>query len=173
MSMFSGPTEHADNPPETWEVRKAGDRLWEVVTKDGIVITTRATRTHAKQATTEGTYVEQYARDGRWYAGETPTGWKSWEQCRAEQEAVLRRQAERGRSGLAARVEGLTEQLRSMHRDVSPDPVPSDVIAWARWYGATYLGPHGDRLVYIVRQIDAAEAEVARMDALLADYAAA
>ena len=172
MSMFSGPTEHAANAPETWEVRKAGDRLWQLVTTDGTVINTYGTKKHATESI-DLVWRTIYDRETRWYAGEQIDQWKPWATVKAEREATVRRLAERGRVGIEARVERLTRQLVSYYRTVTNDAVPADVVEWARWYGTTYPGLMGDDLVKIVTQIDADRAELTRTAAVLTDHAAA
>lgn len=172
MSMFSGPTEHAANPPETWQVVKDGDRLWKIQTATGTTINTYGTKTHAVEAI-ETVWRPIYERETRWYAGEQIAGWKSWESVKAEHAATARRLAERGRTGLAERVTRLTERLRNEHRAVSSDPMPEDVVAWARWYAATYPGPMSATLTHLVESVESARAEIARTDALVSDLAAA
>lgn len=103
--MFSGPTEHAANPPETWTVRKAGDKLWQLVTKDGTVIDTYPRKGDAQRAGTQGQWVTTYRQEGRWYAGHTPHGWTPWEQVKAAQARTVERILIPQRDRLKARLE--------------------------------------------------------------------
>jgi len=174
MGMFSGPTEHAENPPETWLVRKAGDRLWELTTKSGTVINTYGTQTHAREERTPGHFfADLYAKETRWYAGEQIEQWKPWATVKAEREATVRRLADRGRSGLEGKIDRWTRWLRTDFRSVSKDPMPEDIVEWARWYAKTYPGPVGQGIAVTLAQIDDARAELARTDGLVADHAAA
>jgi hypothetical protein len=94
--IFSGPEEHAANPPSTWRVVKAAERIWQVQTVAGTVIETRATRKAAAAETEAGAYwVKQYEKESRWYAGEPVAQWKPWAQVKAERERNERWQAAR------------------------------------------------------------------------------
>ena len=86
MSMFGGPEEHAANHPNTWVVRKLYERAWSLQTKDGVRIETRETRRQAEADRVHGRWVSLYDRDTRWYAGDTPSGLKSYAECKAERE---------------------------------------------------------------------------------------
>lgn len=76
MSLFSGPVEHADNPPATWGVVKRGAR-YALVTKDGGVLTTCERKRDAVELLTSGFFFNLYAKESRWYAGEAVDGWRS------------------------------------------------------------------------------------------------
>ncbi len=77
MSLFAGPAEHAGNPPESWTVTKAG-RVWHLCTAGGGVLGSYPTRRAAEQDRASGPYVELYADEARWYAGESVRGWKPY-----------------------------------------------------------------------------------------------
>lgn len=107
MSLFSSPEEHAANPPETWRIVKYG-RGFAIVTKDttdemvqrgGISTLDHFERKRdavaALSGETRSWALTQYERDGRWYAGETPPGRRSWAECKADQERAAQRKAER------------------------------------------------------------------------------
>jgi hypothetical protein len=66
VSLFSGPEEHAANPPSTWQVVKAGDRVWQLRSKEGVVFETFKTRKAAVEAKTDSWLTRQYEKDGRW-----------------------------------------------------------------------------------------------------------
>lgn len=99
MSYYPDPETLAANPPETWRVEKRGERLW------GLHIDTSyehpaETFSTQREALAERDDPNSYTRrlveqERRWYAGITPAGWKSWEQCKAERERNERYQAER------------------------------------------------------------------------------
>lgn len=96
MSLFSGPEEHAANPPSTWKVVKARTtRLWHVQTANGATIESATTKREAEERTRTGSYVKLYDDTTRWYAGESVRGWKPWTQVKAERERNERWQAER------------------------------------------------------------------------------
>lgn len=75
MSLFSYET-HADNPPETWVVVKVHDKLWQLQTKDGSVITSEKTKKKAEAHKTGGFYFDLYNDETRWYRGERVRNWK-------------------------------------------------------------------------------------------------
>lgn len=78
MSVFSGPNEHAANPPETWRVIKVGERAWRVVTTGGTVLEYATTRKRAHELIESGHMRRLYDRETRWYAGESIPGWKPY-----------------------------------------------------------------------------------------------
>lgn len=107
MSLFSGPDEHAANPPESWQVVKAGDRSWHVRTADGATLDRATTRRAADELTRSGHVFTLWHDERRWYAGESVRGWKPWAVCRAEQERTAAAQAARAaRQFVGATVEG-------------------------------------------------------------------
>lgn len=112
MSLFTTPEQHAANGPDTWRIVKYG-RGFAIVTKDvtdemvqrgGIPILTHCERKRDAVAILEphvnSWLVQAYEKEGRWYAGETPPGQRSWAECKAEKEkrdaaAAKRRAQER------------------------------------------------------------------------------
>jgi hypothetical protein len=80
MSLFSGPEEHAANPPSSWQVVKAGPRLWHLTTRDGGVLKSEQTKTAAEAERESGFYVNLYEKERRWYAGEPVPGWKPYKE---------------------------------------------------------------------------------------------
>ncbi len=88
MSLFFAPEDHAANPPETWLVVKAGPRAWRLTTADGTTLDGFASKRDAEAARSSGWLVNAYRKEGRWYAGETPAGMRSWADCKAEQERI-------------------------------------------------------------------------------------
>lgn len=94
MSLFSTPEDHAANSPDTWQVVKTtGGRGWRLQTKDGVSLESFTTKRAAELARTEGFFARTYAEEGRWYAGETPAGRRSWAECLAERERIAARRA--------------------------------------------------------------------------------
>jgi len=85
MSLFMGPEEHAANPPSSWNVVKVGSR-WALRTTPDQTFETYRSRKAAEADKVEGHWVAAYAEEGRWYAGGTPAGWKSWEEAKAERD---------------------------------------------------------------------------------------
>lgn len=86
MAVYSTPEDHATNAPETWEVRKGAERVWQLVDRQGTVLDARKTRREAVELLTSGFVFDLYQREGRWYAGEKISGWKPWAQVKAERE---------------------------------------------------------------------------------------
>lgn len=79
MSVFSGPVEHAANPPETWKVSKQANRSWYVTTSDGAKVLHRArSKGEAVAAIRVGFIRNLYDRETRWYAGESIPGWRDY-----------------------------------------------------------------------------------------------
>jgi hypothetical protein len=60
--------------------------------------------------------VQAYEKDARWYAGESIPGWKSWAECKAEQERIEARKAEREAA----------ERRKIERQGITPD----DVAEW-------------------------------------------
>jgi len=80
MSLFNNPTEHADNPPETWRVVKVG-RRYELQTATGVRLDSFERKGHAEKALIDGHLVRLYGDESRWYAGESVNGWKPYAEC--------------------------------------------------------------------------------------------
>ncbi len=99
MTLFATPEEHAANPPATWQVNKAAERVWQLRTRDGGVLHTYTTKGAAEEGKVGGFYADQYAKDGRWYAGETPPGHRSWADCLADRERLAARRRARAGEG--------------------------------------------------------------------------
>jgi len=73
--MFTTPEQHAANPPSTWKVIRRTKTSWATVTKDGDVIEYHERKRDADESLTEGRMFRLYQQEGRWFAGDTPTGW--------------------------------------------------------------------------------------------------
>ena len=86
MTLFSGPEEHAANPPETWEAVKAGERCWHLRTKDGGTLDYFTTKREALKARDDGFAARLYEQERRWYAGESIPNWRPWVDVRADRE---------------------------------------------------------------------------------------
>lgn len=95
MACYIDPETHAANPPETWTVQKRGQRGWALVDREGTVLESTTTKRDALAAIETGTFRRAYDAEGRWYAGETPPGRKSWAECKAERERAAARRAAR------------------------------------------------------------------------------
>ena len=98
MSMYSNPEELAANPPETWRVIKRGMR-WGLYIDAAAEHPVRSFDTKrdalAERDDPQSRIRREVEWDRRWYEGETPAGWKSWAECKAEQERLAERQAQR------------------------------------------------------------------------------
>lgn len=90
MPLFTSPEEHAENPPDTWQIIKSSGRSWTLATRGGTVFDTFGRKRDAETATASGFYVELYEKEKRWYAGEKIDGWRSWEECHAALQRVRR-----------------------------------------------------------------------------------
>lgn len=77
MSLFKGPAEHAANPPETWIVTRVGHQ-WALQTTAGGTLDHATTRSAAESLRTEGFIANLYAKEARWYAGESVSGWRPY-----------------------------------------------------------------------------------------------
>jgi hypothetical protein len=78
MSLFSNPEEHAANPPSTWLVVKTGG-CWSICAADGYELEGNFDRKRdAEAARTSGFAAQLYAKETRWYAGESVRGWKPY-----------------------------------------------------------------------------------------------
>ena len=80
MSLFNNPTEHAENPPDTWRVVRVG-RRYALQTASGITLDSFERKGHAERGRTEGNVARLYADETRWYAGESVAGWKPYSEC--------------------------------------------------------------------------------------------
>ena len=76
MSVFSGPEEHAANPPETWIVVKASERNWHLRAQTGATLHRGTTKRECEYAREVGFIRNLYDKETRWYAGEPIPGWK-------------------------------------------------------------------------------------------------
>ena len=83
---FGTPETHAANPPETWHAVKAGERVWNLNTAGGGTLGSFKTKREAEEHKRTGFYVNLYAKEGRWFAGQTPAGWRPWAVVEAERE---------------------------------------------------------------------------------------
>jgi hypothetical protein len=84
MSLFSGPEEHAANPPDSWKVQKSEPtnpncRRWAVETAGGKRLSTFDTKKVAELwRSPVGFAGHLYAEESRWYAGEHIPGWRPY-----------------------------------------------------------------------------------------------
>ena len=79
MSLFSGPEEHAANPPESWQAVKVAAGCWHLTTAAGVALGgSYKTRKAVEADKTSGFFVNLYRQEARWYAGEAVTGWKPY-----------------------------------------------------------------------------------------------
>lgn len=99
MSYYEGPEQLAEWPPERWTVerRQYGTKSrWDLMIDDsGIPIRSFDTK---REATNEKTNPQSYTRlkveqERLWYEGVTPTGWKTYEQCKSEQRRTYARRS--------------------------------------------------------------------------------
>lgn len=81
MALFLTPEEHAANPPSSWTVHKAADRIWQLRTTDGSVLDTFPRKRDAELNRTMGHLARLYDREGAWMRGEQVCGWKPYSEC--------------------------------------------------------------------------------------------
>jgi hypothetical protein len=91
--VYSDPETHAANPPSTWAVVKRTERSWVIVDQEGTVLERAETKRQAVEMLESGILRRLYDSETRWYAGETPAGWKSWAECKAERDRITARWA--------------------------------------------------------------------------------
>lgn len=97
MALFLTLEDHDANPPSTWMVTKAGrgaryDHIWLLTTSDGgATLDTFTTKTAAEAAKVDGLLVRIYDEEGRWMAGETLPGHRSYAECLAERQRIAER----------------------------------------------------------------------------------
>ena len=81
--MLFAPNEHAANPPHTWIVRKHGRRWALCAACSDNPIDTFDTKREAEAAKTTGFFVDLYAKEARWYAGQQVDNWKPYQKAGA------------------------------------------------------------------------------------------
>lgn len=69
---------HANNPPETWEVRKTGRRWGLFAARAEYPLETFETKRAALEARSSSHLTRLYEQERRWYAGEAVPGWKMY-----------------------------------------------------------------------------------------------
>jgi len=84
MALHMNLEEHNNNAPRTWLVRKHG-RKWALTDKADNVMDTFETKTKAEEAKSSGFIFDLYLKEGQWFNGITPSGWKPYAVCKAEQ----------------------------------------------------------------------------------------
>jgi hypothetical protein len=95
MSYYPTPEALAANPPETWRVVKRGERSWGLHI-DPSYEHPAETFTTKRDAIAERDDPNSHTRrnveqERLWYAGVTPRGWRTWEECKAEQQRMAAR----------------------------------------------------------------------------------
>jgi hypothetical protein len=78
MALHLTPSEHREDPPSGWTVRRQG-RKWALCNKDGHVLDTAETKTKAESLKTSGFVFELYCKEGRWFRGESVANWKPYQ----------------------------------------------------------------------------------------------
>lgn len=93
MAVYGTPEQHAANTPDTWTVVKVGAGAWRLTDREGSTLDRFTTKRDAEEARESGTLRRLYDEEGRWYAGQTPHGRRSWADCKAERDAMDARRA--------------------------------------------------------------------------------
>ena len=78
MALHQTLEEHDADPPSGWTVRKASDRRWQLVSRNGGTIDTFPTKRAAEHAKTSGFAFTLYQKEGRWFRGESIPGWRPY-----------------------------------------------------------------------------------------------
>jgi len=78
MALHLTPEEHDADPPSGWTVRKIADRRWQLLARNGAVLDTFLTKKEAERGKTCGFVFNLYQKEGRWFKGETPAGWRPY-----------------------------------------------------------------------------------------------
>jgi hypothetical protein len=95
MALHLTPEEHDANPPESWHVVKAADRVWHLRQGDEPNPLESFTTKHAaEEAKRSGFLFDLYAREGRWMAGENVHPYKPYAECKPRMDAAAARRAE-------------------------------------------------------------------------------
>ena len=88
MAVYTTPEDNAANPPETWTVVKAAERVWNLIDQNGTVLDSKTTKRDAEALKTSGFIFKLYHQEAAWYAGVTPPGHRTWADCKAERERI-------------------------------------------------------------------------------------
>lgn len=94
MALHLTPEQHDADPPSRWTVHKVTDRRWQLRSSTGGVLDTFDTKAKAQAAKVSGRLFDLYQREGRWFAGETQPGWKSYAECKPRMDAAAKQWAE-------------------------------------------------------------------------------
>lgn len=99
MSYYESPEHLAANPPETWRVVKRAERLWGLY-MDASHEHPAETFTTKREALAERDDATSHTRrmveqERQWFAGITPSGWKTYQQCLADRQRNEAYQAKR------------------------------------------------------------------------------
>jgi hypothetical protein len=78
MALHTTPEDHRADPPSAWTVVKAGERNWHLDSSLGGTIGYFGTQREALSGKESGFYVDLYEREGRWFAGDGPQGWRPY-----------------------------------------------------------------------------------------------
>jgi len=92
MALHLTPEEHDADPPAAWQVVRIADRCWHLDRSLGGTIGYYTTRRAAEAGKVSGPWVRMYEQDGRWFAGHTPPGWRSYAECKPGTERAARMQ---------------------------------------------------------------------------------
>lgn len=84
--IFAGPAEHRANPPSTWVVRKHGRKWGLFAMTGGQPLDVFETKRSAEHAKTDGIIARLYAKETRWYAGESVDGWMPYQPPQSPQQ---------------------------------------------------------------------------------------
>lgn len=97
MGYYASPEALAANPPETWRVERvqSGSRaVWRLYIDDSEnYVQQFDTKTFAlRERDNADSFTRRAVEQERlWYAGTTPSGWKTYSECLAERERIAQR----------------------------------------------------------------------------------
>ena len=95
MSLHHTPEDHDADPPAKWLVVKDAERSWHLDSSLGGTFGYYKTRKAAEADRLSGFSVGLYEREGRWFAGQTPAGWRPYSVIVAERERRAARELAR------------------------------------------------------------------------------
>lgn len=144
MALHLTPADHAADPPAAWQVVKAAERCWHLDSSRGGTIDTFTTRKAAEAARTGGHAARLYEQEGRWFAGQTPAGWRPYAEVAAERECRQARDVARAAGQLARfdvyppEVNGRDGPCLACRREV---PAGTGLICLGHDDGGTFAAP--------------------------------
>ena len=92
MALHLTPERHEADPPSAWVVVKVADRCWHLDSSLGGTFGYYTRKRDAEADKVSGFYVSLYETEGRWFAGQTPPGYRPYAECKARMDKAASRQ---------------------------------------------------------------------------------